>query len=447
MAALMQDAAKSYEQMLRDSFRCKTPSIPMFSSVTGVAIKGVTELDSAYWRLNMESPVLFHTAMRTLIEESNGHNIFVEVGPQAVLAGPIRQILKSSERSKDTYLSALQRNSDSIATVLELAGNLHCCGIPIDFQFLAPKGNVLTDLPLYQWTHETRHWSESRAARQWRFSRFQHHELLGSRTMESNDLQPEWRNMLHIRDVSWLQDHRIQDHIVFPMAGYTTMAVEALRRITDTTDYLIHRITVFHPLLLSGAQPVELVTSFRPHRLTIVSKSSRWEFSIMARESETWSEMCCGEIEAAKPTIPTVPEMRRFPRNVRHHYLAFQKLGLQYGPACRLLNDVTVATTGMAAGASILTPPVSQPTYAVHPTVLDSCLQLNGIAMCQGLFRKLRGLYLPVALEGLYISADVPSEAPVRAHAVGTRLSSAEYVSQMWGVCRQKTFLHCNRRE
>jgi hypothetical protein len=447
MVAHMREIAEAYERMLRESVTCKTPCIPMFSSVTGHTVSGDLRLDSAYWRMNMESPVLFRSALENLVGNTAVDQIFIEIGPQAALAGPIRQILGSLERPKDIYLSALQRNHNSTVSMLELVGTLHCCGIPVNFdaESLVPRGNLLTNLPLYQWTHDKEHWSESRVAKQWRFSRHPHHELLGSRTMESNDLQPEWRNVLHMRDVPWLQDHRVQDQVVFPFAGYIAMAAEALRRITDTPDYIIHHVTVLRPLLLNGVLPVELMTSFRPARLTAISKSTRWEFNIVALEGHTWSEICHGEIEPGKADVSMNCGVERHVRNVSNHYFALKKLGLQYGSACQLLHDVTVAPMKMAASASILSPPVSESTYAVHPTIIDSCLQLTGIAACEGIFRHTHGLHLPVTLENLYLSGSAKIEALITAQAVGITRNPGEYASQTWALCQGKILLHCQK--
>jgi len=443
----MQEIAEAYEQKLRGSITGKPPCIPMFSSVTGDVVSGELGLDSGYWRMNMESPVLFRTATENLIGNTDIDQIFIEIGPQAALAGPIRQTLGSLERPKDKYLSTLQRNRNSTASILELVGTLHCFGIPVNFDAasLVPRGKLLTNLPLYQWTHDKEYWSESRVAKQWRFSRHPHHELLGSRTMESNDLQPEWRNVLHVRDVPWLQDHRVQDQVVFPFAGYIAMAAEALRRITDTSDYIIRHVTVLRPLLLDEVLPVELMTSLRPVRLTATSKSTRWGFNIVALEGQTWSEICHGEIEPGKPSVSMKCGIERHVRNVTNHYFGFKKLGLQYGSACQLLHDVTVAPMKMAASASILNPPVSESTYAVHPTVIDSCLQLTGIATCEGTFRHAHGLQLPVTLEDLYLSGTAKGEASITAQAIGITKNPGGYASQTWAFCHDKVLLHCQR--
>jgi hypothetical protein len=53
-----------------------------------------------------------------------------------------------------------------------------------------------------------------------RFRKFKRHELLGSRTLESTDIEPSWRNVLRLEDVPWLADHKIVEDIVFPCAGY-----------------------------------------------------------------------------------------------------------------------------------------------------------------------------------------------------------------------------------
>ena len=114
-----------------------------------------------------------------------------------------------------------------------MVGELHLQGIDVNFKKISPAGAALTDLPWYQWRHDQEYWSESRVSKDWRFRKFPHDEILGSCTMEGNDLQPEWRNVLRFEDVSWLRGHKTVEDNVFPCAGYLRMAGECMRRLSS----------------------------------------------------------------------------------------------------------------------------------------------------------------------------------------------------------------------
>ncbi|KAL9583305.1 MAG: hypothetical protein Q9212_002788 [Teloschistes hypoglaucus] len=64
---------------------------------------------------------------------------------------------------------------------------------------------------------------KNRVTREWRLRKFPSHELLGSRILEGNDLEPTWRNPLEVDGLPWLQHHKVFDHVVFPAAGYIAM--------------------------------------------------------------------------------------------------------------------------------------------------------------------------------------------------------------------------------
>lgn len=95
----MSALGKAYFQAMIDSGVVgKPPSLPFFSSVTGGIFgnqKG-NDLGPKYWQTNLESPVLFKSAVSALLESHNFPNeIVLELGPHSALAGPLRQILAS----------------------------------------------------------------------------------------------------------------------------------------------------------------------------------------------------------------------------------------------------------------------------------------------------------------------------------------------------------------
>ena len=435
----------SYEQLLESRIKSKAPSIPMISSVKGEFISGPSQLNASYWRSNMESPVIFSTAMNKLIRSFPNDQVFLEVGPQGALGGPIRQILGTLERTKDKYISLLDRGKDCTRSVLKAVGSLYVCGPSINFNKIVQEGKVLTDLPLYQWSHDTEYWSESRIVKEWRFRQFPHHELLGSRTMESNDLQPEWRNVLRLRDVAWLQDHQVLDDIVFPLAGYIAMAGEALRRLTNCEEHTFQNIIVQRPLVLTDSKSIELVTNFRPVRLTISLDSTRWEFTILSHDGQIWTKHCTGEVSAGKSSNISMPTITHHPRHVSNHYFAFKQLGLQYGPFFQGLRNVSAAPAKMTASATIALPPISDSRYAVHPTIIDNCLQLLGIAASEGVFRRIPRLHLPVMLENLYISGKTSTTSPnIKAEAIAVPKSSGGFTGNLTAISDQDVIVYCD---
>src|SRR5947207_2551991 len=214
----MLDVGELYQSLIEQGFRSDSPrslAVPFYSSVSGKRFTDAGSLRSGYWRQNLESPVLFYTAVGSLIAGPEKPKLLLEVGPHSALAGPLRQIFK--EYAPDIkYASCLQRGMNSTISLLKAIGQLHCNGVKVDLGAMNDGGVTLPDLPTYPWNHERMYWSESRLSREYRSRKFPHHDLLGSRILEGNDLEPTWRVMLQLGNQPWLQDHAIHKDIVFP---------------------------------------------------------------------------------------------------------------------------------------------------------------------------------------------------------------------------------------
>ena len=198
----MLDYGALYEEHLQPFVQSVSPTIPFYSSVTGKRLTGDGCLGPAYWRKNMESPVLFNTALRSALRGKNGRVVFIEVGPHPALKGPMGQILRDVERTEDVHVGTLQRDKGCEESLLHLAGKLFQQNVGIDFSMVClPGGRLVKNLPRYSWKQDTTHWTEPRIAREWRFREHAPHDLLGSRVVEVSS-ETCWRNKLALDDVN-----------------------------------------------------------------------------------------------------------------------------------------------------------------------------------------------------------------------------------------------------
>ena len=214
----MLPAAPRYEEAL---MRAKVSAseaeakCDMFSSVTGrKVIHG--DLSPAYWKNNMISTVQFFPALAVCMDHHPEATAVVEVGPHSALNGPASEILRSLGRNSMKYFHTCLREQHDFETILESAGAMIAHGIPLNTPNINGNeiihgtdvtheyGNVLTDLPSYQWDHSTPFWTESRMSRNIRQRQFPRHQLLGSRYVEDTPLSPSWRNLLMLKEVPWL---------------------------------------------------------------------------------------------------------------------------------------------------------------------------------------------------------------------------------------------------
>jgi acyl transferase domain-containing protein len=109
-----------------------------FSSVTGKLFSKGDLLNASYWRDNLESPVLFSSAISNLLKHSVGENsLFLEVGPHSALAGPLRQILADHSIAAP-YAAVMLRRQNCVESFLSVIGKLFTLNVKVDFQALIP---------------------------------------------------------------------------------------------------------------------------------------------------------------------------------------------------------------------------------------------------------------------------------------------------------------------
>ena len=436
----MIEVGGDYHSLICTGLREKKLAKPFFSSVTGDLLGESTPLDARYWQRNLESPVLFKSAVSSILHHPVGKNpLFLEIGPHSALAGPLRQI-STQESSTTLYTSVMVRNRAGSLSLLSAAGYAYTLQIPLDFNILVPPGSCLPNLPRYPWDHETSYRFESRLSREHRQRKNLHHSLLGSRVVETPDHEPAWRNVFHLENVPWVRDHKIEDMTVFPFAGYTAIAGQALQDITGVTGaFRLRHVVVSMALVLSEEKPVEIVTIFRPQRLTDTLNSRWWDFRISSHNGHAWSEHCSGQVTALDhgPRKSQEPEALSRKISLWKWFDNLKQGGFELGPAFHNLGDVSTSTRmHKAQGKLSNNRHADSNAYHIHPTIIDNALQLMGISSAQGQTRKCR-LHVPVGCAELTIfrsSSDLTM-------GVETHSMSKSFVGEGCGVANGESLL------
>jgi acyl transferase domain-containing protein/NADPH:quinone reductase-like Zn-dependent oxidoreductase/SAM-dependent methyltransferase len=407
----MAEIGDIYNSSIEQKVVEKSPKKLFFSSVENKLLDSSATLGSRYWQKNLESPVLFNGAVAGLLRHFSGQDvILLEIGPHSALAGPLTQIMSETPNSA-RYIPTIVRNQNSVENFLSAVGKLFTFHIPIDFKALFPNGSCLSDLPRYPFNHgESSYWFESRLSKEFRQRKYPHHDILGAKVVESTDLEPAWRNLLHVGyNTTWLKDHKVGDDIVFPFAGYVAMAGEAVRQVTKIEDaFRLRHISVGTAMLLSEEKPTEIITTLRPLRLTISQDSSWYEFTVSAYNGHQWTKHCSGEVKAEGGALPAGTSPKPFPRAIgwERWFDGVRREGLDLGYDFQNVDGITASTTthesrGTVSSKKYPVNPLSK--YHMHPAVLDSALQLLSVASSNGLTRKHKN-FLPIFCDQLLVA-------------------------------------------
>ncbi|KAK2057644.1 putative polyketide synthase [Colletotrichum caudatum] len=435
----MQEVGDLYETLLQNSLvhtvlsdgddgdndHSKKSPIAMFSSVTGKRATK-SQLEPSYWRMNLESPVLFSSAVRSMLLSTTEDVLCLEIGPHSALSGPLRDIIKSADLQNSVmYVPTLLRKQNSTQSLLSCLGQLFQYSVRVDIP-TTPESTVLIDLPNYPWQREETYWNESRVSREWRLRKFPPHELLGIRVLESDSTRPTWRNVLKLNDVPWITDHRIKDDIVLPAAAYLSMAGEAVRQIADRpmTDFSLRQVNIKAALVLLEADGTEIMTHLAPVRLTSSLDSAWYEFTVVSQRGTAWVEHCSGQVKAGNgvPIIVDDMETPKHPRLVSSQalYRSMRSVGLNYGPRFQGLRDISAKPGSGCITASIDDDhDPSEDSYLLHPTTIDFCLQLQVIAAAEGLPRRIKHICMPTYIEEMYVGQG-SSEMLITGHATSS---------------------------
>jgi acyl transferase domain-containing protein len=446
----MRDAAAKFEEAIFPHVTSSDTMLPLYSTVTGGMISNPAHLNAAHWRNNLHSPVLFLNAVQNLLDQKEDRStIFLEIGPHSTLSGPLRQILTDRSVKNSHYVPTLLKNAEQMHSLLKAVGEIYCQGSPVDFSKIYGNGKVVTDLPVYPWDRQSIDWKESRLSYNWRFRKHPSHELLGSRMLEASDLEPAWRNLLSLRSVPWLIDHKVLGETVFPCAGFIAVVNEAIRQLFNTQECTIRNLHIKVPLVLPTYEgtTVELVTTMRPVRINDRLDSKWYDFSISSYDGSEWTKHAVGKaVGGAEDLTTPTSTPQQFERSVSSPfwYKMLASIGLQYGPYFQGLEDITADPVSFTASAMIRGhSSESENSRAIHPTAIDQCLQLLSVAACNGKSVHLTKLYIPMYIDEISLghSTDVmrvkasgDSSAGIQGQGSVRMMSGKDTVLTMRGV-------------
>lgn len=405
------------------------------SSLLGRKLVSDDSVGTEYWVSNLTSPVLFSDALESLCslttEPDRRPDLIIEIGPHSALKGPIRDTLntKLSTLARPEYLPSLVRFEDSIATMLETAARLITKGSRLDLSAInfptkdPRRPTILTDLETYVWDHSKTHWYESRIAQGYRLRRGARNDILGVPCADFNDLEPRWRNVIRSEDLPWLEQHKVQGNIVYPMSGFVSMAVEAMKfraefRGLGVDRYVMREIHTSRPLIVPVDTAVETMVTLRPYNESATISSDKWdEFRILSWTADQgWCEHCRGLV-AIEPNSAR-PKKDNLVAGIRDKctsevkssgiYDMLSNMGITYGPLFIGIDNLIVGPQHVTGTLTVPDTAAAMPynfesASVIHPVTLDMCFQFIWPTVT-GTSPNLKALYVPSSIKSITIS-------------------------------------------
>lgn len=471
---------QEYQELLERSFAglpATAGTLPTTRWVSSVYAEEVTgKVLPSYWRKNLESPVLFSDALEVLLKRSKLH--LVEVGPHSALQLPIKQTrikLNLSEADMH-YSSALVRDKNSTNCVLNLMGDLFLHGHDISFEKVnfvetslpgsksaQAQGEFVRDLPPYPWHYDAVLWSEGRQSRELRNRKYRYHDLLGTQTIGGDGHTTTWRNVVRVKDIPWIEGHKLGNDIVMPGAAYLAMAVEGLCQVAglvkdDRPSFCLRHVNIIKALQMSAdtnSAGVEIFTTLCPMQISGTSTSDKWfEFKVMSYEEKhpvthATSMICLDDDPIKRKLFTNSHDFEVLA--TRNWYDRFVKVGLNFGPSFQTLGKIETHQGKKIMHARSTIPYLQgggeginrESEYVMHPITIDTMFQSAIIASSAGVLKDLN-CKVPTTIELVRFSAPIPAhgtswtvDAVSKPTGFGSISISAEIHDDLGGVCAQ----------
>ena len=248
-------------------------SLPLYSTTTG-AVEDGAGLDANYWSRNLRQPVLFSSAVQSLL--ADGFDTFIEVNAHPVLLQAMEDGIRHAQKDA-VAVASLRRDKDERQEMLDALGALYVSGFPVDLQRLYPQG-VCLRLPAYPWQRE-RFWLEENAGQASRGRGTTAHPNLGVHLASS--VEPG----AHL----WEIDLRRA-----PQSG------DSASLLIDLALAAVSEAIPANPAILEDLEFSAPSTKDSSGQLVIApSGKGRWSLRISAKTDSGWSPRCTGVIRGS----------------------------------------------------------------------------------------------------------------------------------------------------
>ena len=436
--------------------RAAASSATVYSTVTGGLAKDLC-FDATYFGRNVRDPVRFASCIDAMAED--GCNVFIEIGPQPVLASSIAECLSAREHAP-AVLASLRRGRPERETLLQACAGAYAAGCDLDWENVQPTLGQVVELPGYPWQRK-RHWLRARPARS-AVLPAAGHPVLGHRIPVAG-IGAEIFEASSDKAQAWLIDHRIFGQLLVPAAAVLETLAVAAGKVLGLPQRQLTGFSMHRPLTLpeqgeGQARWQVVVKSFENGRAEL-----EWHEATCEADGEisAWHRIASAVAEAAAESSlakepPALASISVNSITADAVYAEFKALGAEFGPAFRCLRKIERGK-GFARAWIELPEDLEQTAaqYALHPVLIDAGLQLCSLAAASRGDRLLpEDLYLPLGADRIVIHPTADRrlrgfartrEDNVRCH-IGCRCVARDGRGQNGGANRGHAFCSCRTR-
>ena len=370
------------------------PRLRLVSNRTGREV-GAGEVDGAYWVAHVREAVRFQAGLSRAVEL--GCEAFVEVGPHPVLCALGRRGVTDPSVS---WLGSLRRGVDDWSVLSESVGRLYARGVEMDWPaFEQPYGGRPVALPTYPFQRQ-KYWIEAPRSTAGDAGNGVPvlHPFLGCR-LASAGKEVLFQAELSASEPHFLDDHRVQETVVFPLSGYLETALAAAGEYFEAGAHSLSNVEIYGPLVFPEGQGQTVQTVLTPEG------EGRASFALFSRSREDWTPHAAGSIqleeEGSRPDRVSLEALRSAcPTElaVDEFYAGIRTLGTEYRPLFQGIEQLWKGEGQSLGRLALAEALVADGDYLLHPALLDACFQVVGAILLEG---EEKNTYMPVSVDAM----------------------------------------------
>ena len=418
------------------------------------------QLKGQYWVDNMVNPVLFSQALQAAVQGSGPFALGIEVGPHPALKNVVSETLKPIIEGSIPYTGCLERGVNDVEAMSAAVGLVWTYLDPSPVEFNSRRNafhrsnqlRMVKNLPSYAWDHNQVYWHESRLVRNYRLGVQSPHELLG-RLREEGRHGMAWRNVLRAQEVPWLQGHTFQSQVIFPGAGYVSMAIQAaVLFVRDRTIRMveIRDLEIYRALVIdennAGVETLFTLRSRSPYDVMEDNAILEADFVCYCCSDEHVPDKSCdGRLllhlgPLAPGDLPPRPTSQiELPSlDIDRFFNAVAGLGINYHGVFRTIRSINRIFGHSQASASWAKGDLGE-SYVLHPAILDVAFQA-GFATFASLAENAIGCtYLPTGIRRVIVDPRQRYQGPsedtsiaIEAHLTNSTSTKLELDINLW---------------
>lgn len=365
------------------------------------------------------------------------------------------------------YIGCLDRDECSIKAFSAALGSVwaHLGPGRVDFAGwrqvfnLDPLPIPVKGTPSYPWDHGQILWRESRLSRNYRLEGEPLRSSLLGRLHEDFPAEKIWRNLFMLSEMPWMKGHVFQGQVLFPAAGYISLAVDAaLACVHPRPVKLLEAkdVKIVKALVINENDEVEVIFKMRTREpLKGVGSAGIVEADFEAytsHDSKALERSCYGKVsihlghlEPNDLPLVAISDAELTPLSTERFNSALLEVGLRYDGTFRAIDSLSRTWGQAKASASWDSEDLSIGSM-LHPAILDTAFQVGLGTFLSQAERSMGSPFLPVTIRRVMINPseffdEISSSVKLDMEASMNTLSAraADVDVRMWAPSAKKT--------